>query len=100
MCPDSDGSWDQVKAAWVKQIIGYKEWDVYTKIRARIWLRKNSEALTDENIDQEVERIRASKGGVLLEQDVIASLERGEEVRKSYQLCGFSSVSHFIPTAY
>ena len=61
----------------MKQIIGLKEWDVYTKIRARIWLQKNCEALTDENVDLEVERIRANKGGFLSEQDVIASLERG-----------------------
>ena len=73
---------DQVKASWVKQILGYKEWDVYTKIRARIWLRKNGEVLTNENVELEVERIRANKGGGLSEQDVIESLECGEEVRK------------------
>lgn len=61
---------------------------MYTKIRARIWLRINGEALTDENVDLEVERIRAIKGGFLSEQDVIAPLERGEEVRKSATFFG------------
>ncbi|KAF9461887.1 hypothetical protein BDZ94DRAFT_1323092 [Collybia nuda] len=70
-----------MKNAWAKKIIKVKKWPVYTGIRARIFLRKDGQALTDENVEAEILRItsKATQSGALNASDVIKALERGEE---------------------
>ena len=57
-----------------------KEWQVYTSMRARIWLRKHGRDLSASNVRQELRRIQENKPGFLSDQDVIEALERGDEV--------------------
>lgn len=71
-----------MKDAWAEKLLDTKKWPVYTAMRARIYLRKVGEELTDENIAAEVERITSknSEGGPLTDGDIIRALERGDEV--------------------
>ncbi|RDB20731.1 hypothetical protein Hypma_012181 [Hypsizygus marmoreus] len=75
------GQRETVKIAWAKKILKAKKWPVYTAIRARIWLRKQRKELSDSNVMEEVERIKAkpSRAGELSVKDVVTSLERGDE---------------------
>ncbi|KAF9461886.1 hypothetical protein BDZ94DRAFT_1323091 [Collybia nuda] len=69
------------KDAWAHKLRTARKWPVYTAIRARIYLRKKKKALTDENIQAEIERIteKGTEGGSLTDRDVIDALERGDE---------------------
>ena len=72
-----------MKNAWATKIKTIKEWQVYTTMRARIWLRKHGRDLSGSNVEQELRRIQENKAGALSDQDVIEALERGDEVSTS-----------------
>ena len=69
-----------MKNAWATKIKTIKEWQVYTTMRARIWLRKHGRDISGSNVQQELRRIQENKPGSLSDQDVIEALERGDEV--------------------
>jgi hypothetical protein len=57
--------------------------EIYTSMRARIWLRKTNPSLvTNGSIQEraEAERVKKGNGGELTVEEIVEALERGDEV--------------------
>lgn len=80
----------QVKLNWAKSLIKNKKWDVYAKMRVRIYLRKANITLTALAEAQELTKVKNKEGGKLTTEDVINALTRGDEVR-------YFDTAHFCP---
>ena len=76
----------QVKKEWAKILLRMKQYDVYVSMRARIALRKAGLLPVDDAneaeklVKAEMDKVKANKGTVVTEKDIITALNRGDEV--------------------
>lgn len=65
-----------MKDTWAEKL-RVVNWPAYRDMRARIWLRKTNQELTEKNIKTAAQQ----DNGVVTVNDTLQALERGDEVR-------------------
>lgn len=65
-----------MKTSWAEKLRDV-DWPAYRQMRARIWLRKTNQNLTEESIEAATEQ----NNGVVSSDDTLQALEHGDEVR-------------------
>ncbi|KAI0048608.1 hypothetical protein FA95DRAFT_1557829 [Auriscalpium vulgare] len=71
---------EQSRQQWADVILKAQPWHCYTSMRARIWLRKNGLAITEEAIEKVRRPKTAGKDMGLVPRDALMALDSGEEV--------------------
>jgi hypothetical protein len=102
--PPNYATKQQVKQNWAQKILGSEKWPEYTKMRARIYLRKQNKEITQEEVQAAVILLR-SRGSKrkkthqngwenqLTTGDILDAFVRGDEVSFYMQIAHSASLT-------